>query len=111
MKPDANVYWSAHDTFIDPVASNVYELLFESEDESADARQVHAGLSASLFLPAPLMRIIRPSCFIRALDISTNPFRSNGTPIPRLEPPAFLICLGHIVVLRLTKFQRQDSIN
>lgn len=71
MKPDADVYWSAHDTFIDPVASNVYELLFESEDESADARQVHAGLSASLFLPAPLMRIIRPSCFIRAPDIST----------------------------------------
>lgn len=71
MKSDADVHWSAHDTFIDPVASNVYELLFEGEDESADARQVHASLSASLFLPAPLMRIIRPSCFIRAPDIFT----------------------------------------
>lgn len=40
-----------------------------------------------------------------------NPFRSNGTPMPRLEPPAFLICLGHIVVLRLTKSRWQDSIN
>lgn len=40
-----------------------------------------------------------------------NPFRSNGTPMPRLKPPAFLICLGHIVVLRLTKSRWQDSIN
>ena len=40
-----------HDTFIDPVASNVYESLFEREDESIDARQVHAWLKhASLFL-------------------------------------------------------------
>jgi len=48
--------------------------------------------------------------------IRDQPFSLNGTPIPRPKPPVFLICLGivcwgHIVVLRLTKFQRQDWIN
>lgn len=57
------------------MASNVYESLFEGEDESADARQVHAGLSAPLFLPAPLMRIIRLSFFIWPPDIYSRPFQ------------------------------------
>jgi len=35
----------ARDTLIDPAASDVYELLFEGEDESA--RQVHAPASSA----------------------------------------------------------------
>lgn len=90
----------AHDTFIDPVASNVYESLFEGEDESADARQVRAGLSAPLFLPAPLMRIIRLSfffLFISGVRYIPDPFRPNTVHrYQRPEPPAFLICFGFV---------------
>lgn len=51
---DVSAFGRRYDTFIDPVASNVYESLFEREDESIDARQVHAWLKhASLFLLSP----------------------------------------------------------
>lgn len=123
----------AHDTFIDPVASNVYESLFESEDESADARQVHgAGLSAPLFLPAPLMRIIRLSFFFsffipfgpaRYTDRARDPFR-HGTGARRYARqaagarPAFLICLSGLFGTHSSRacaryaaqFRRQDRI-
>lgn len=83
----------AHDTFIDPVASNVYESLFESEDESADARQVHGRLKRSSISARAFDAHYQAFFFHSAARYMSDPFGHDGSADTGARP-AFLICFG-----------------
>lgn len=105
---DVSAFGRRYDTFIDPVASNVYESLFEREDESIDARQVHAWLKhASLFLLS--LRAFdahyQDSPFIQKpemLGALLNPTARYAEVVPRLYVYIFPSAVPASIVRRLS---------